>query len=486
MDPPIDDPLNVRSYTNTLPNLEGYILCEAYDPDGQPGQKNIYFYKREPPQLTPPTTPIRSAPVSARRRAAPREELPDRGEVPGSRPPEKKRPICFQNKSMNLTYKTHLDKGEYKEWFRDIVREHANDAKIKFLELAHETGDKENPYPHTHVHFQLTQPLISRKERLLDYQGIHPNWTYVNTKKHMENSIRYLAKEDPENAHLLEDTDDISGWKAQVEAAPTLRDALRDTQCKPSDVGGLQAYYNICKQREVKPRLTIAHMLRWQKQVIDIMNINSAPKGDIPVIVDPGVDTEDPNCPIPGLDTLYHSLSERFIRVIYDPIGGSGKTALVKALYHSDPTRFLPIQGVPQLRDFSTIVQDAIASGWSGDCILFNLTRQQEDYKIHSTIEAAVDAFCTSTKYRGQTAIWQAHNIWLFTNTIPNPYKVSLDRWKYYEVSADFSKCMMSHLRPMSLSKAIEIYESHMQERARASDRDPDERDRPRSAYSKW
>ena len=51
-------------------------------------------------------------------------------------------------------------------------------------------------------------------------------------------------------------------------------------------------------------------MLRWQLSVLEIMNKNSAPKGDIPVIIDPGVGTDDPECPIPGLDKLYFSLSE--------------------------------------------------------------------------------------------------------------------------------------------------------------------------------
>ena len=99
-------------------------------------------------------------------------------------------------------------------------------------------------------------------------------------------------------------------------------------------------------------------MLRWQLSVLEIMNKNSAPKGDIPVIIDPGVGTDDPECPIPGLDKLYFSLSERFLHVVYDPKGGSGKTALIKAAVYSDPKRFFAIQTIPQSRDFATIIQE--------------------------------------------------------------------------------------------------------------------------------
>ena len=54
------------------------------------------------------------------------------------------------------------------------------------------------------------------------------------------------------------------------------------------------------------------------------------------------------------------------------------------------------------------------------------MPKQQEEHQIHTTIESAVDAFVTSTKYQGKTMFWETHNVWIFTNVIPNPHKVAL------------------------------------------------------------
>ena len=344
-----------------------------------------------------------------------------------------------------------MNKALYKDWFKGVVKEYAAPrTKILFLELAHETGDKHNPYLHTHVYFELSQPLISRRQRALDYDSIHPNWNYVTKKPHMLHCKKYLMKEDPENKDLIEEEEDDQVWKSVALEHATPKEMLLNTRCKPNEVSGLLAFHAICREPEVRPSLGIEHMLRWQLSVLEIMNKNSAPKGDIPVIIDPGVGTDDPECPIPGLDKLYFSLSERFLHVVYDPKGGSGKTALIKAAVYSDPKRFFAIQTIPQSRDFATIIQGALDSGWTGDTLLFNMPKQQEEHQIHTTIESAVDAFVTSTKYQGKTMFWETHNVWIFTNVIPNPHKVALDRWRYYSVSADFSKNIMSPLTYVS------------------------------------
>ena len=125
-------------------------------------------------------------------------------------------------------------------------------------------------------------------------------------------------KEDPENKDLIEEEEDDQVWKSVALEHATPKEMLLNTRCKPNEVSGLLAFHAICREPEVRPSLGIEHMLRWQLSVLEIMNKNSAPKGDIPVIIDPGVGTDDPECPIPGLDKLYFSLSERFLHVVYD------------------------------------------------------------------------------------------------------------------------------------------------------------------------
>ena len=56
------------------------------------------------------------------------------------------RKFLFQNRRVMLTYRTHIDKEKLKEFIR--VQATAPDACI---DVAHETGDKVNPYYHTHA-----------------------------------------------------------------------------------------------------------------------------------------------------------------------------------------------------------------------------------------------------------------------------------------------------------------------------------------------
>jgi len=48
---------------------------------------------------------------------------------------------------MLLTYRTHLNKSEYIEW----VEKKFKTQGVNFIRLAHETGDEECVYEHTHV-----------------------------------------------------------------------------------------------------------------------------------------------------------------------------------------------------------------------------------------------------------------------------------------------------------------------------------------------
>ena len=175
----IQDVLDVRSPT-MLPDMEGYVVSQA-NPIGEPS----YYYYALLEARAPAPRVRRAAP-----RTLPKQEV-EEDDMPGLK--SAPRPICFQNRNLILTYKTHLNKALYKDWFKGVVKEYAAPrTKILFLELAHETGDKHNPYLHTHVYFELSQPLISRRQRALDYDSIHPNWNYVTKKPHMLHCKKYL------------------------------------------------------------------------------------------------------------------------------------------------------------------------------------------------------------------------------------------------------------------------------------------------------
>lgn len=390
-----------------------------------------------------------------------------RYDAPPGVPCDPNRPICFNNASMTLTYKTHLPKQVYKDWFLSHViptytkGSAFEDGKqeVLFLEMAHETGDKNDPYLHTHVVYQCKVAITTRNAKALDYEGIHPNWTYITDKTHMKRAKAYLAKEDPENIHLKDNT---QAWKQQVANSLSPKEALEKVDCSPSAVPGLMLAFKILRPGPDTPVVVREDFFRWQLQVLDIMDKNSKvrPKGVRPKdTAKPGEDV-----PILGL-SKYADLTTRMIHLVVDPVGGAGKTAFVKALQHMDPKRFLVCQGVPQMRDFATIAQNALEVGWTGDSVLFNLTRQQVDNKIHATLEASIDGFITATKYTGGTCTWTTRNLWIFTNDIPCLTKVSIDRWRIFSVSANWSKDYISWLIPMSLQDAMTKRETFLKDR---------------------
>ena len=111
----------------------------------------------------------------------------------------KKGEFRLNAKQIHLTYKTHLIKAEFKAWLYDLC---GGDDRVDELYLAHESGDKAVPYPHTHVVCKLGFRPNWKNASKLDYNSIHPHIQVLQTKAHWDNAVRYMAKEDPENAHL--------------------------------------------------------------------------------------------------------------------------------------------------------------------------------------------------------------------------------------------------------------------------------------------
>lgn len=482
-----DVDMHVHSLTE-LPPIEGYLVQQC-----QPYKEPPYYYyqkleekKEEAPirvrqarRAVPRTTRAQPQPRPRQQRAeaVDQEALPDRGTEPGEES-DPNRARCFNNTAMIVTYKSHLNKQEYESWFREkVVPKYSGggENEVIFFRMAHETGDKACPYLHTHMVYKTRYPIYTRDCRALDYEEIHPNWRYLNTNTHYNNAVRYLAKEDPDNADLR--YGDGQAWKHTVEGSSNIKEAIRNTRCRPGDISGLERYFQIVNKPEVQPKLAPANFLRWQLELYEILNNNSVPKPPLPKIFDPADRTKRERVPIPELAQVYDN-SDRTLTMVLDRKGGAGKTQFIKALHYHEPNRFLIVQGVPQAKDFGTQIQDAQLSGWTGDAILFNLTRTQADYKIHNTLEATIDGFITAVKYRGGTIVFEPKSVVIFTNAIPCLTKVTMDRWKIYKVEADFKKGDMSWLDPMSVEEALQVYQEQLdemtpEERAEYLDEEP-------------
>ena len=76
------------------------------------------------------------------------------------------------NRRILLTYKTHLDKDAWIEWISTKTR-----ITPDFVRLAHETGDKTNPYNHTHCVIDFGKVFQTVNMSYFDYENIHLIYT---------------------------------------------------------------------------------------------------------------------------------------------------------------------------------------------------------------------------------------------------------------------------------------------------------------------
>lgn len=298
---------------------------------------------------------------------------------------KKKSQYIIQNVKVFLTYKTHLNKLEYRRHIEELLR----DKEVKILEMAHETGDSEHDYEHTHVAIRTAKIMKSTNARFFDYEEIHPHIKKPETETHWKNMLAYLSKEDPECGHLKGGERPLADKVAEKEC---LRDAMR--MCtKYSDALGIEKMFNIMKIQEVAPpRLD----WEWQLELVDY---------------------------------VMGPVHKRHIIWIWDPVGNTGKTDVCKYLGITRPNETLIVNAMGGARDFATIVKGAVDRGWNWNTVIVDLPRDAETKSIYEPLEAVKNGFVTATKYQGMTVMGNAPHVIVLANFPPEQHRMSKDRW---------------------------------------------------------
>jgi hypothetical protein len=303
-------------------------------------------------------------------------------------PPDKK--FRIQNQRLLLTYPSHVPKEAFRTWFAETT------GGFKQLEIAHETGQSTGiDYQHSHVLIDFGRLWQTTNVRKLDYHGFHPNIRKITSKLHWENSLRYLAKEDPENAHLKVKEPSVA---EAIWSNETITDALRSVK-KPSDALGVITIFN----HKPKETYTVDEPpMPWALEIKEIL------------------ESEDHD--------------RRTIFWYFDPRGNSGKTWLIKHLYTLDPTRYWFCNNATNLYHFSNLIENAFRTGWTGKAALINLPRGVEQRDIYPGLEALKDGLMTSVKYQGGSRCWENPHVVVMANALPDISRMSLDRWFILEV----------------------------------------------------
>lgn len=311
--------------------------------------------------------------------------------------------FMIQNQKILLTYKGHLDKIDFCNWFD-------SQWSTKFLRLAHETGNTEVNYEHTHVLIDFGKRFQSKNCRVFDFEvkkvlsenpliveknDIHPNIKFILGINHWENCSAYLGKEDPDNADLKRD----NLWINKVGTEKSLEDVFKKYVKKPTDVQGLERFYEVTRERKeyLPPDIELQP---WQI----------------------------------SLDEFIKTKVDRSIGWIYDEKGGVGKSTFADWLQLSYPKEVLLLDRIGSEADAATLVQDFVNKNPELKCLILDLPRDVKDKNFYTSLENFKNGRMTVTKWHGEPIRFDKCHVWVFANFLPKVEKVSMDRWKIYEV----------------------------------------------------
>ena len=124
------------------------------------------------------------------------------------------------------------------------------------------------------------------------------------------------------------------------------------------------------------------------------------------------------------------AVDPRAIHWIYEKTGNAGKTFLAKFLALRPGT--IVCQG--KASDVFNAVNVSIESGARPQLVLVDVPRVTIDYVSYNALECLKNGMLYSGKYEGGLCIFPSPHVICFANEMPNTGKMSLDRWRIYEI----------------------------------------------------
>jgi len=305
---------------------------------------------------------------------------------------EAEKDFRLQCKKILLTYRTHLPKEYLERYITNVMG-----FKPQFFRAAHETADPNNPYEHTHCLINFGRAVDKKKaQKLFDYwefgieERIHPNINLIKTNDHWENALKYLAKEDPENADLQGERGHLAD---RIWAQADIQDALRMAK-KPGEVNGIETLW---KHRPYTIPPLEYRLNTWQDELF----------------------------------TRLQNPDFRKIEWWWEPDGNVGKSTFVKYMLRNFPEKATFFDSL-SYKDVSYAMVELFGKQqWKGNTIIVDLGRDYQEWDtFYRTLEMMKNGFAKSSKYAGGWFMvdWPL-NIIVFANFLPDLNKMSLDRW---------------------------------------------------------
>lgn len=285
-----------------------------------------------------------------------------------------------------LTYKSHLNKTDYRIWLQGQFKKNP-DMQIA---MAHETGDEDCPYEHTHVvvHFgKSTSISTKRVQSGFDYGGIHPNWKRGVGKSAWQDMCKYITKEDDDIGVEIEEVYDFSNKLDQIWRCTDEREVLNLCESSKDVIAFLQAYrYKFQTDRHLtyQEELRMKVLNEYQSYWWNLLQVQNG----------------------------------RSILWIADLKGGKGKTELGKWLMVTQSAEKMPMNS------------KAVNFMYGGaEYVWIDIPRDHEDYVSYGALEQLKDGVMVSDKYQGRSVLFRPPKVVVFANFVPNTSMMTWDRW---------------------------------------------------------
>jgi len=349
------------------------------------------------------------------------EDIPEPGVEVVEEPGKKFR---FQNQYVLLTYKSHLPKEHYIQWFKSMI------PTTKFIRLAHEAPDRDPtkcPYRHTHVvadlglrpnyldchKFCYKNPDLPSDK--VDRCGrIHCHIKRLPGTTGLADAKAYIGKEDRANADLLEEeVNKGTRMVERIQQATTVNMALKQNLKRLGDAAGIMAIYACRPSLNPHVRIPDRPDKPWQVELLE--------------------EVEDKDCPDLHRKVFWY----------VDKRGNTGKSwlsmYLSRAKFHENGTfDWLCLSGINDDKECAHQLKEAIDSGFTQKGFIMDLARSfQFCEKFYKTLEDFKNGEVVSTKYRGGRMHFNAPWLVVFANFWPKVKKMSLDRWDIRRIDPD-------------------------------------------------
>lgn len=330
----------------------------------------------------------------------------------------------LSNKRLMLTYKNHLNKEEVIQHITALALKYVKREPV-CIEVAHETGRSNGiDYPHTHVVVDFGDLFNSKAKgclRFFDFEDddgnmIHPNIRIIKSDNHWKNAMRYLSKEDPDNAHLANfgkgadiDIDGVMNASSDIEA-------IKTGATKWSDVTGILATRR-CKGGVITPSCRRPAIVvnrdehEWWQLIFDLHESEMDP---------------------------------RAIHWIYDRKGGKGKSRLCRYMLQEYGEDWLVMDVTTKVSDAAEYIDSAIRGGWQCHGVLIDVPRQCNDWKgMYTVIEKIKNGQLSSGKYSTKSIVLPRYpHVVILSNSVPHVRQVTKARWRIFELEGDQARRM--------------------------------------------